>query len=123
MLLVNVAEMSPYLKSNRLRLLMVTPAKRDDLVPEVPTAREAGVPEMEATNWAGLVIASATPVAAVTRLNGEIVRALNLADVRELLKAQAIHAAPSTPDEFNALLKSDAARYLKVARAANVKVE
>lgn len=123
MLLVNVAEMSPYLKSNRLRLLMVTPGKRDELVPDVPTAREAGVPEMEATNWAGLVIASATPAAAVTRLNSEIVRSLNLADVRELLKAQAIHAAPSTPEEFNALLKSDAARYLKVARAANVKVE
>jgi len=115
--------MSPYLKSNRLRLLMVTPAKRDELVPDVPTAREAGVPEMEATNWAGLVIASATPAAAVTRLNSEIVRALSLPDVRELLKGQAIHTAPSTPEAFAELLTNDAARYLKVARAANVKVE
>ena len=123
MVLVNVAEMSPYIPNNKLRLLMVTGPKRDDLVPNVPTAREAGVPDMEATNWAGLVIASATPAAAVTRLNAEIVRALNLPDVRDLLKGQAINAAPSTPDEFNQLLKSDAARYLKVARAANVKVE
>lgn len=123
MLLVNVAEMSPYIPNNKLRLLMVTGPKRDDLVPNVPTAREAGVPDVEATNWAGLVIASATPAAAVTRLNAEIVRALNLPEVRDLLKGQAINAAPSTPDEFNQLLKSDAARYLKVARAANVKVE
>ncbi|MEQ1773422.1 MAG: tripartite tricarboxylate transporter substrate binding protein [Burkholderiales bacterium] len=123
MLLVNVAEMSPYIKSAKLRLLMVTSPKRDELVPDVPTARESGLPEVEATNWSGLVIASATPAAAVTRLNAEIVRALNLADVRDILKGQAINATPSTPEEFNELLRTDAARYLKVARAANVKVE
>lgn len=123
MLLVNVAEMSPYIKSEKLRLLMVTAPKRDDLVPTVPTARESGLPDVEATNWSGLVIASATPTAAVARLNTEIVRALNLADVRDILKGQAISATPSTPEEFNELLRTDAARYLKVARAANVKVE
>jgi tripartite-type tricarboxylate transporter receptor subunit TctC len=123
MLLVNVAEMSPYIKSAKLRLLMVTSPKRDDLVPDVPTARESGLPDVEATNWSGLVIAAATPATAVTRLNAEVVRALNLPEVRDILKGQAINATPSTPDEFNELLRTDAARYLKLARAANVKVE
>lgn len=123
MLLVNVAEMSPYIKSAKLRLLMVTSPKRDDLVPDVPTARESGLPDVEATNWSGLVIAAATPAAAVTRLNAEVVRALNLPEVRDILKGQAINATPSTPDEFNELLRADATRYLKLARAANVKVE
>ncbi len=123
MLLINVAETSPYLPGNRLRLLMVTTPQRDDLVPNVPTARESGLPDMEVINWSGLVIASAAPAAAVTRLNQEIVRALNLADVRDLLKAQAINVKSSTPEAFNELLQSDAARYLKIARAANVKVE
>jgi tripartite-type tricarboxylate transporter receptor subunit TctC len=123
MLLVNVAEMSPYIKSAKLRLLMVTSPKRDDLVPDIPTARESGLPDVEATNWSGLVIAAATPATAVTRLNAEIVRALNLPEVRDILKGQAINAAPSTPDEFNELLRADAARYLKLARDANVKVE
>jgi tripartite-type tricarboxylate transporter receptor subunit TctC len=123
MLLVNVAEMSPYIKSAKLRLLMVTSPKRDDLVPDIPTARESGLPDVEATNWSGLVIAAATPATAVTRLNAEIVRALNLPEVRDILKGQAINAAPSTPDEFNELLRADAARYLKLARASNVKVE
>ena len=123
MLLINVAETSPYLPGNRLRLLMVTTPQRDDLVPHVPTARESGLPDMEVINWSGLVIASATPAAAVSRLNQEIVRALNLADVRDLLKAQAINAKSSTPEEFNELLRNDAARYLKIARTANVKVE
>jgi tripartite-type tricarboxylate transporter receptor subunit TctC len=123
MLLVNVAEMSPFIKSGKLRLLAVTSPQRDDLAPGVPTMREAGYPELEATNWSGLVIASAVPAEIVARLNAEIVRALNLTEVRELLKAQAIHATPSTPEEFATLLRTDAARYAKIAREANVKVD
>ncbi len=85
--------------------------------------RESGYPELEATNWSGMVIASAVPAEIVARLNAEIVRALNLADVRELLKNQAIYATPSTPEEFATLLRTDAARYAKIAREANVKVD
>ena len=123
MLLVNVAEMSPYIKSGKLRLLVVTSPQRDDLAPGVPTMREAGFPELEATNWSGMVIASAVPAEVVARLNAEIVRALNLSEVRELLKSQAMHATPSTPEEFATLLRTDAARYAKIARDANVKVD
>lgn len=123
MLLVNVAEMSPYLKSGKLRLLAVTSPQRDDLVPDVPTMKEAGYPELEATNWSGTVIASAVPAEIVARLNAEFVRALNLAEVRDLLKAQAIRATPSTPEEFATLLRTDAARYAKIAREANVRVD
>lgn len=70
-----------------------------------------------------MVVASATPASAVARLNQEIVRALSLPEVRDLLKAQAINAKSSTPEAFNELLRADAARYLKIARAANVTVE
>jgi tripartite-type tricarboxylate transporter receptor subunit TctC len=123
MLLVNVAEMSPYIKSGKLRLLAVTSPERDDLAPNVPTMRESGFPELEAANWSGMVIATATPAEAVVRLNAEIVRALNLAEVRELLKSQAMHAMPSTPEQFATLLRTDGARYAKIAREANVKVD
>ena len=123
MLLINVAETSPYLPAKRLRLLMVTTPQRDELVPDVPTARESGLPDMEVINWSGMVVASATPASAVARLNQEIVRALSLPEVRDLLKAQAINAKSSTPEAFNELLRTDAARYLKIARAANVTVE
>jgi tripartite-type tricarboxylate transporter receptor subunit TctC len=115
--------MSPYIKSGKLRLLVVTSPQRDDLAPGVPTMREAGFPELEATNWSGMVIASAVPAEVVARLNAEIVRALNLSEVRELLKSQAMHATPSTPEEFATLLRTDAARYAKIARDANVKVD
>ena len=123
MLLVNVAEMAPFIKSGKLRLLAVTSPQRDDLAPGVPTMREAGFPAIEATNWSGIVIASAVPAEIVARLNAEIVRTLNLAEVRDLLKGQAIHATPTTPEEFATLLRTDAARYAKIAREANVKID
>jgi tripartite-type tricarboxylate transporter receptor subunit TctC len=121
--LVNLFSTAPFIKSGRLRGLAVTSTERDALVPEVPTAREVGFAQIEATNWAGYVMSSATPQVAVTRLNAEIVRVLSLPEVRESLLAQGLIAAPSTPEQFSALLKSDGARYTKIAREANIRLD
>ena len=121
--LVNVTSTAPFINSGRLRGLAVTTAQRDPLIPGVPTARELGHTEIEATNWSGFVVPSATPAGAVTRLNSEVVRVLNLADVRENMRVQGLMAAPSTPAEFAALIKSDTARYNGIARAANVRLD
>jgi tripartite-type tricarboxylate transporter receptor subunit TctC len=121
--LVNLFSTAPYIKAGRLRGLAVTSAQRDPLVPDVPTAREVGYPEIEATNWAGFVIPSATPAGVVARWNTELVRALNLPEVRESMKLQGLIPAPSTPEQFAALIKSDGARYTKIAKAANVRLD
>jgi tripartite-type tricarboxylate transporter receptor subunit TctC len=121
--LVNLFSTAPYIKAGRLRALAVTSAQRDPIVPDVPTAREVGLPEIEATNWAGFVAHSGTPTAIVTRLNAEIVRILNTPDVRESMKQQGLIATPGTPEQFAALLKSDGARYTRIAKAANVKLD
>ena len=121
--LVNVTSTAPFINNGRLRGLAVTTAQRDPLIPGVPTARELGHTEIEATNWSGFVVPSATPAGAVTRLNSEVVRVLNLADVRENMRVQGLMAAPSTPAEFAALIKSDTARYNGIARAANVRLD
>lgn len=92
-------------------------------MPDVPTAREAGHPEIEAINWAGFVVPAGTSAAAVNRLNAEIVKVLNLPDVRETMRGQGLIATTSTPEQFAALLKSDGARYGKIARAANVRLD
>ena len=122
-LLLNISDMAPFIKSGKLRALVVTSQKREDSMPDVPTAREAGHPEIEAINWSGFVIHSATPASAVARLNAETVKALNMPEVRELLRTQAVVATPSTPEEFAALIKSDGERYRRIIREANVRVE
>ena len=121
--LVNLFSTAPYIKAGRLRGLAVTSSDRDALVPDIPTAREAGFPDIEAINWSGFVVPAGTPSAAVARLNGEIVRALNMPDVRENMRGQGMIATPSSPEQFAALLKSDGARYAKIARAANVRLD
>lgn len=121
--LVNVTSTAPFIKAGRLRGLAVTTAQRDPLIPDVPTAREVGHTEIEATNWSGFVVPAATPAGAVARLNGEVVRVLNLAEVRENMRAQGLMAAPSSPEQFAALIKSDTVRYNGIARAANVHLD
>ena len=121
--LVNVTSTAPFINSGKLRGLVVTTTQRDPLIPGVPTARELGHTEIEATNWSGFVVPSATPAGAVNRLNGEVTRVLNLGDVRENMRAIGLMAAPSTPAEFGALIKSDTARYNGIARAANVRLD
>jgi tripartite-type tricarboxylate transporter receptor subunit TctC len=121
--LVNVTSTAPFIKAGKLRGLAVTTAARDPLIPDVPTAREVGYPEIEATNWSGLVVPSATPAGAVTRLNAEVVRVLNLPDVRENMRVQGLIPAPGTPEQFAALIKSDTLRYNRIAREANVRLD
>ena len=121
--LVNLFSTAPFIKSGRLRGLVVTSTQRDPLVPDVQTAREAGVPEIEAINWNGYVVHAATPAAAITRLNSEINKVLTTLDVRELMRGQGMIAAPGTPEQFAALLKSDGERYSRIAREANVRLD
>ena len=98
---------------------------RADVPGEAGAYRRAvpGQPEIEAINWSGFVVNSATPANAVARLNAETVKALNMPEVRELLRAQAVIATPGTPEEFAALIKSDGERYRRIIREANVRVE
>ncbi|MGZ8209129.1 MAG: Bug family tripartite tricarboxylate transporter substrate binding protein [Burkholderiales bacterium] len=121
--LVNLFSTAPFIKAGKLRGLAVTTVERDPLLPEIPTAREVGYPEIEAVNWAGYIVHSGSPTSAVSRLNAEMVRVLNLPEVRESMRAQGLNAAPSTPGEFAALIKSDGARYTKIARAANIRLD
>lgn len=123
MLMVNVAEMGPFVKIGKLRGIVVTTPERAEAMPDVPTMREAGFPELEATNWSGFVIPNATPRAAVTRLNAETVRALGMAEVRESMRIQGMSPAPGTPERFAELIRTDAARYAKVVREAKVTVD
>ena len=122
-ILTNLADVATFVKSGKLRALVVLSPTRDEAVPSVPTARETGFPQLEAINWSGFVAHSATPENAVARLNAETVKALNLPEVRDHLRTLSIIATPGTSEEFAALIKSDAERYRRIIREANVRLE
>jgi tripartite-type tricarboxylate transporter receptor subunit TctC len=123
MVLANVSEVAPFAKSGKMRPLAVTTAERAEVFPEVPTVREAGYPEVESTNWSGIVVPIATPAAAVSRLSEELVWALRTAEIVDKFKTFGMAAAPGTPEQFDALLRSESARYAKVVREAGIKAD
>jgi len=123
MVLANVSEVVSFAKGGKMRPLAVTTAERAEAMPEVPTMREAGYPEVESTNWSGFVVPAATPPSAIARLNAELVQALRNTDIREKLKTYGMSPAPGTPEQFDAFLQSESARYAKVVREAGIKAD
>jgi tripartite-type tricarboxylate transporter receptor subunit TctC len=119
----NVADIGSQIKSGRVKPLAVTVPKRANLLPDVPTMPEAGLPEFEIQSWFGLLAPAGTPAAIVSRLNAETVKVLGRADVRTTLAAQGLEVASSSPEQFATYIKTEIARFTKIAKAAGLKAE
>ena len=110
-------------KEGKLTGLGVSSAERDPLLPEVPTIAESGVPGYESILWFGLLTSSAVPRTIVAKLNREIVRILSDADVKQRWTPIGLQPRPTTPEEFDKLIRDDVATFTKIARGANIKAE
>src|ERR1041385_693959 len=123
MMFSNVADIGSQIRAGKVKPLAVTATQRASLLPEVPTMAESGLPGFEVTSWFGLLAPAGTPGAVIGRLNAETVKVLGRADVKETLGAQGLEVAPSSPEAFAAHIKSEIARFSKIARAAGIKAE
>ena len=122
-LIINVTESGPHIQAGKLRALAVTSLERSVDFKEVPTVAESGFPGFEAITWFGAVVPAATPREAVKRLNADIVRALQLPDVRNGLSKLGLSAAGTSAEEFDAFIRSELRRNEKVARASNLRID
>lgn len=122
-LIINVTESGPHIQAGKLRALAVTSLERSDDFKEVPTVAESGFPGFEAITWFGAVVPAATPRQAINRLNADIVRALQLPDVRNSLSKLGLSAAGTSAEEFDAFIRSEVLRNEKVARASNLRID
>lgn len=113
----------PYVKSGKLVPLAVTSAKRNPVLPDVPTVAEAGLPGYEATAWYGVVAPAGTPKEIIQKLNAASIKAINSPEVSERLVASGGAAAPNSPEEFAAFIRSEVPRWAKVVKAAGAKVD
>jgi tripartite-type tricarboxylate transporter receptor subunit TctC len=118
-----LASALPQLKARKMRALAVTTAKRSSFFPEVPTMSEGGVAGYEFSTWYGLLVPAATPRPVVDRLNQAAAKALASAALKESFAAQGLEAAPGTPEEFGAYLRSEVAKWGKVVKQSGAKVE
>jgi tripartite-type tricarboxylate transporter receptor subunit TctC len=113
----------PHVKTGKLKVLGVTTDKRQASMPEVPTIAEAGVPGYAASTWYGAMLPTGTPREIVLRLNAEINKVLQLADVRDRLLGLGAVTIGGTPEAFGQLIATDIAKFAKVVKAANMQVE
>jgi tripartite-type tricarboxylate transporter receptor subunit TctC len=112
----------PQIKSNRLRGIAVTTAKRARTLPDVPTVAET-IPGYEAVSWAAVLGPKALPKDIITRWNSEINRILQLPDVRERIAGNGMEPAGGSPERFRELLKREITKWQKVVKTANIKPE
>jgi tripartite-type tricarboxylate transporter receptor subunit TctC len=110
----------PQVKAGKIRALAVTTLKRSAHLPDLPTISEAGLPGYEADNWYGVAVPARTPRAIIDRLNTEVVRALNMPDVKQLLFNQGLEVATGTPEAFGTYMKSEDIKWAKVIKDAGI---
>jgi len=123
LMFANVADIGSQIKSGKVKPLAVTVPRRASMLPEVPTMPEAGLPEFEIQSWFGLLAPAGTPAPVVARLNAETVKVLARADVKATLAAQGLEVMPGSPEQFAAHIKSEIARFTRIAKAAGIKAE
>lgn len=111
----------PFIKAGKLRPIAVSSAERSSLLPEVPTVAESGgLPEFEVSVWVGILGPAGTPREIVTRLNAEIVKIVRMPNVRERLAGLGAESVGDTSEHFAAYIKSELAKWSKVAKAAGI---
>ena len=115
--------LQPFIEAKRVRPIAVASAQRSPLLPDVPTFVESGFPSIVASNWYALFAPAATPRAAITRLNGEIVRSLNAPDMRERLRADGTEVVTGSPEQLGDFVKSELAKWGAAAKASGARVD
>lgn len=110
-------------KAGRIRLLGVSSTKPLSSWPDAPPISQSGLPGFEAESWQGVVAPARTPRPIVMRLHGEIVKALNSPDIRGRLVAEGSEVGGVPPEEFAQLIRSEIAKWTRVVKEANIKIE
>lgn len=120
---VNALEVLPLAKAGTLRVLAVMSPERSSVLPGVPTVAESGYPSFEASVWYGFVAPADLPKPILAKLHETVQKALQSPEVRAQLAAAGGTTLSGSPEDFDKLLKSDAARYGKLIREANIKLD
>ena len=113
----------PQVKAGKVKAYAITISKRSALAPNIPTMSEAGVPGYEASIWNGILAPAATPRPIVNRLHDAIVQILKTPQAAERYANVGAEIRYSTPEELHALIKSDMAKWAKVIKAANIRMD
>jgi tripartite-type tricarboxylate transporter receptor subunit TctC len=111
---------TPYVRDGRLRLLATMGEKRTAAFPDTPTMIESGYRDMVISGWSGILAPTGTPADIVNRLQQEVSRILQVAETRDFLIQQGAEPINSSPDQFAAFIKAEAAKWSRVIKAVGL---
>jgi tripartite-type tricarboxylate transporter receptor subunit TctC len=114
--------MLPHVRAGKLRGIALTSAKRSASAPDIPTFAES-VPGYEHEPWNGMFGPARMPKPVLARVNGEVARILQAPDVKKVFERDGADVVGNKPEEFSQVLKTEIAKWAKVAKAAGIKVE
>jgi tripartite-type tricarboxylate transporter receptor subunit TctC len=118
-----IATAQQYVRAGRLVALGVPSVKRSPALPDVPTFVESGVAGFDVTSWVGIFAPAKTPPGIVQKLQREIAATLQTPFVRERYATLGIEPVGNSPEDFAGQVRADLARWEKVVKAANVRLE
>jgi tripartite-type tricarboxylate transporter receptor subunit TctC len=118
-----VTTMTEQVRSGKVKAIATTGLKRSDVMPDVPTVNESGLAGYEATIWLGLMAPKGTPKAVVDKLNEAVSKIASQADVRQQWNKQGAVPMVMTPEVFEKYARDDIAKWAKVIKTANIKVD
>ena len=110
------------IRAGRVLALAVSTAARSPMFPDVPTVAEAGVSGFDYDQWYGLVASAKTPRPLINLINKEVVRIVNAPDMKERMLSQGATPKPTTPEEFDAFIRSEVKKLAPVIIAAGARV-
>ena len=114
--------LSPHIAAGRVRGLAVTSEQRSQILPELPSVNEV-VPGYSAYTWFGMWAPLGTPKHILSQLNQSVARILQKPEIEERLRKDGMDDAHGTPEEFSRFIQADIAKWIKVVKAGNIKVD
>lgn len=121
-IITNPVVIMPHANTGRLKALATTGAKRDPLLPDLPTVADT-VPGFESAIWWGVVLPAKAPAAIVNKVHGEVVKALQTTEVRAQMAKQGAAVHTDTPAEFVAFIKAERERIARLGRQSKITLD
>lgn len=123
MMMADPQPVLPHMRAGKVRAIAVSTAKRTPVAPEIPTLAEAGLPGFAAENWWGVYLPAGTPKPVVDKLNADLGRAMQSADVKDKFLGMGIEPLTGTPEALREFAKAESEKYGKLIRDGNIKAE